>query len=250
MSLWAVVFPDEPAKIEAKLYPGQGEEVETILLRFAPAEVGKVFPKNTVDGQGDPWLRSEADRIFRHKVGWKWYTPAGNPTIVQSGWTLIDVETTSGERRFYGVDRGGGNIEYVADFEQKPLPALRSIERNDALGAFDEVWEAFDAEYAKFGRFKKLNWKKLRDEYRQLAGRSETTYRLAGVVADMLAQLALMRQKISSENVRECVSRGLSQPEPSGASFTGCEHWGVARKVPNGVLSRERNGFRRKLLTH
>src|SRR5687768_8264209 len=33
--LWAVVFPDEPARIVAKGQPGDGEAARTILLRFA-----------------------------------------------------------------------------------------------------------------------------------------------------------------------------------------------------------------------
>ena len=124
--LWAVVFPDKPAKIQTEM-PGGGESVKSILLRFAPAEVGRILPKKTVGKRGDPWLRAEAGRIFRHKIGWKWFTPSGNPTIVPAGVCIVDAETEEGKRRFYASDRNGGKIEYVAEFETKPVPAARPI---------------------------------------------------------------------------------------------------------------------------
>lgn len=189
MALWAVVFPDEPATITAALVPGNGERPESIFVRFAPAEIGKLFPKKTVAERGGTWLRAEATRIFRHKIGWKWSTPSGNTTIVQPGWTIADVETTAGGRHCYGIDRNGGTVEYANELASKPLPELEPIDSERALAVFDEVWSAFDAEYAKFSRHRKLDWRALGDEYRELAGRAETGFELAAVLGDMLARL-------------------------------------------------------------
>ena len=101
----AVLFPEEPATIRAKGQPGDGELARTIMLRFAPSEIGLVFPSKTVGKKGDPWLRAQAVKTFRHKIGHKWYTPAGNPTVVPTGVTLLDADTTEGQRRFYEIDR-------------------------------------------------------------------------------------------------------------------------------------------------
>jgi hypothetical protein len=185
--LWAVVFPDEPATI-ASIQKGDGETAKTIFLRFAPAELGRVFPSKTVGKRASAWRRAEATRIANHKIGWKWHTPAGNPTVVQPGWTLVDVDTEEG-RRFYGVDQGGGSMEYVAEFESKPVPPSPPIGKSEALAAFDEVWEKFDREYAGFVLLPKLNWDKLGKAYREDVGRVDTVYGTAAVIADMLSHL-------------------------------------------------------------
>ncbi|MCZ6597375.1 MAG: S41 family peptidase [Planctomycetota bacterium] len=186
--LWAVVFPEDPAEIETDL-PGGGEKATRILLRFAPGEVGKVFPKKTVEGPGDPWLRARAGRIFRHKLGWKWFTPAGNPIIVPAGAYIVDVDTTVGKRRFYFVDKSAGSVEYVEEFESQPLPPLEPIKKRAAREAFDEAWEAFDREYAKFVDLPAVDWDRLGQEYRKHAGSAKTVFDLAAVIADMLAHL-------------------------------------------------------------
>src|SRR5262245_5980184 len=45
--LWAVVLADEPGKLVTP-YPGGGEEVARIYLRFNPALVGSLFPAKSV----------------------------------------------------------------------------------------------------------------------------------------------------------------------------------------------------------
>ena len=186
--LWAAVFPDEPAEIRAS-GAGDGEKAKTIFLRFPPAEIADVFPPATVGKRGDAWLRAEAVRISRKKVCWRWCTPAGNSTIVQAGWRLVDVDTVEGGRRFYGVDTKAGKVEYVAEFEGSPVPPSPPISREDALAAFDEVWSAFDAEYACFGLLPKLNWAKVGKEHRKDLERVDTVYGAAAVIADLLTNL-------------------------------------------------------------
>ena len=186
--LWAMVYPDKPVKIRSKL-PGGGEFARSILLRFAPKEVGRLFPSRGVTGPGPAWRRVLAGRAFRHKVGYKWSTPAGNPTIVPAGWYLVDIDTDEGKRRFYAVDKNSGSVEYVAEFENKLMPPLRSIAAREATQVYDEVWEAFDREYAMFGLLPDVNWAKLGKQYRKVAAKAPTTLQLGAVLSDLLAHL-------------------------------------------------------------
>ncbi len=187
--VWAVVFPEKPGTLRAKHLRGDGEEVHSILLRFAPAELGRILPSKTVGGPGAAWLRARADRLFRRKIGHDWFTPAGNPTIVPAGITLVDVETAGGARRFYELDGGAGKIQYVAEFESQTLPPLASIAKADAEQVFQETWEAFDKEYANFILLPELDWEKLGKAYKKQALRAETVFDLAAVLSDMLASL-------------------------------------------------------------
>ncbi len=187
--VWAVVFPEQPGHLKAKGMRGDGESVATVVLRFAPAELARMFPSKTVGGPGQAWLRARADRLFRRKIGHKWYTPAGNPTIVPAGIILVDVDTEEAARRFYEVDAGAGRVQYVAEFEGKPVPPLATIEAKEAEKVFDEVWEAFDKEYANFSLLPKLDWKKLGEEYRKQVSRAGTVFDAAAVIADLLAHL-------------------------------------------------------------
>ncbi len=188
-ALWAVVFPEKPGRLDAKGMRGDGESVGTVVLRFAPAEVGRLFPSKTVVGPGQAWLRARADRLFRRKLGHKWYTPAGFPTIVQAGTTLVDVDTEAGARRFYELDFGNGKAQYVAEFEDKPVPPLAPIEPKEAERVFDEVWQAFDKEYANFSLLPNLEWEKVGQEYRKQLARVGTVFDAAAVIADLLANL-------------------------------------------------------------
>ncbi len=186
--LWAAVFPDEPAEIRAS-GAGNGEKAKTIFLRFPPAELNQVFPPATVIDRGDPWLRAHAMRIAARKVCWKWCTPAGFPTVVQAGWRLVDMDTVGGPRRFYGVDGSGGRVEYVADFEGSPVPASPPIAKAAARAALDEVWKAFDAEYAGFVLLPKLDWAKAGEDARRRIERAETLFDAAAVISEMLCAL-------------------------------------------------------------
>src|SRR5262245_15068688 len=199
--LWAVVFPEQPVTVRAKGQPGDGEQAISILLRFAPGEVGRVFPSKNVVGPGDPWLRARADRVFRNKIdGQRWSTPAGNPTVVQPGFTLVDLEgpvrpttgsepAASGKRRFYEIDGGANKLTYLPEFEEKQLPPEQPIAPKESTEVFDEVWEAFDREYANFVLLPKLDWKKTGDLARKSLPRVRTTFDLGAVLADMLASL-------------------------------------------------------------
>ncbi|MEZ5978082.1 MAG: S41 family peptidase [Planctomycetota bacterium] len=186
--LWAVVFPDEPAKVASEV-GGKRERTAAIFLRFAPGEVEQIFPSRTVKGRGDGFLRAEASRVARAKIGWKWSTPAGNPTVVPRGVTLVDLDVDGGPRRLWCVDRNEHRLEYVADFESQPVPPSPPISKKDAGDLLDRAWEAFDAEYAGFVSLPDLDWDDVRKEYRALVPRAGTEYLAAALVSDMLARL-------------------------------------------------------------
>jgi hypothetical protein len=197
--LWAAVFPEEPAKIQGTV-TGKGDSARTIFLRFPPAELNEVFPPGTVGKRGDAWLRAEAGRIAGHKICWRWCTGGGNPTIVQAGWRLVDVDTVEGGRRFYGVDTKSGKVEYVAKFEKSPVPPSPPITKREAKSAFDEVWSAFDKEYACFGLLPKLNWAKVGKTHRKDLDRADTVFAVAAVIADMLANLENLHVWVKAGN--------------------------------------------------
>lgn len=238
--LWAAVFPREPARIKAQ-GKGDGEGARTIFLRFPPAELNRVFPPATVRGRGEAWRRAEAVRIAQRKICWKWCTPAGNPTVVQPGWRLVDVDTVRGPRRFYGVDGSAGKVEYVAQFEEAPVPASPPITKEDARAAFDEVWAAFDKEYACFGLRPKVNWAKLKQTYRTDLDRVDTVFGAAAVIADLLAHLENLHVWVK---VGDDWLPGYTRPRPLNASWEAVPkivgpvrkagdnlHWGRKGKV-------------------
>lgn len=186
--LWALVTPDEPVPIET-LQTGDGETTRAIFLRFAPSDVERVFPPDTVAGPGPGFARAAAARTARHKMGWKWSTGSGNSTIVPRGVVIVDVDTLEGPRRFYALDHNANTLEYVADFESRPLPPSPPIDAEAALSAFDEVYAAFTEGYAGFVLLPKLKWDRLGKEYRAQAAEAGTVYALAVVISDLLAHL-------------------------------------------------------------
>jgi hypothetical protein len=240
--LWAVVFPEQPARLRARGQPGDGESARTIVLRFAPAELARVFPSKTVGGNGDPWLRAQAGRLFRRKVGHKWFTPAGNPTVVQPGFTLVDVDTTGGKRRFYELDGGAGKLTYVAAFEGLTVPADAPVESQEAERVFDEIWTAFDREYANFLSRPKLDWKKLGAQHRKVLARVETCFDLAAVLGDLLAPLEDLHVWV---RCGEDWLPGYSRERPLNASWNGSaalvggfqdtQHDLVWSRTPDGI---------------
>lgn len=186
--LWAVVLPDKPPKITGALEQ-EGETAATIVLRFSPYEVGRIFPAATIAGRGDGWHRHEASRIARRKMVWKWCTPAGNPTIVPKPVTVVDVDTVEGPRRFWAIDRDAAKVTRVDDFTDQATPTLKPLDSRAVQQAFDEVWQAFDKEYAGFVTLPKVDWDALGKRYRKSAGDARSAYAVAAELAELLAHL-------------------------------------------------------------
>jgi hypothetical protein len=186
--LWAVVLPDRTAAVRGSK-ASENEHAVSILLRFAPSEVGALFPPETVLSRGDAIRRFEAQRIARRKMVWRWTTQAGNPTIVPKPIVIVDIDTEEGPRRFWAINRQDGSVHRVDDFIDQPTPPMRPLRPDAALAAFDEVWSAFDREYAGFVLLPHVDWNDARERYRARVERVRSTFALAAILADMLAEL-------------------------------------------------------------
>jgi len=193
-AVWAAVVPEEPARITA--VPGPPERATSIWLRFHPGRVGELFPKETVrgrlaDGAAEPEVEQaliEAKRLCMHKLGGS-YQVGGRPAIPPRGTIIVDLETDLQQRRFFMVDTDAPTIEYHPAFAKQGLPAAAPMSANEAAAVFDEVWAAFDEEYAMFVIKPEVDWDALRVQYRPMTERVKTNYEGASVVASMLGHL-------------------------------------------------------------
>lgn len=185
--LWAVVFPDQPTEL-SNVPAGQGEHVVSIWLRFHPARLQELFPPSTVVEVGRPDLIPEARRIAAHKVSSSWQA-GGKPMVPQPEMLTVDIETQEGPRRFFSLDTQKGKVEYIDAFKSRPLPVAKKLDQKSTETIFDLVWTTFDKEYAMFVVKPEVDWDKVREEYRPLAGVAKTNHELAATLAKMLAEL-------------------------------------------------------------
>ncbi len=185
--LWAAIFPDEPGQIVAA-DNGQGEHVTSVWMRFHPARVGELFPAKTVAGQGNAAMLAQGKRLAVHKMRSCWQS-GNRPVIPWKKAITIDVETSEGPRRFYSIDTDEKTVQYVDAFRKQTLARPTPIDRATALEAFDTVWKAFDREYAMFAIKPKVDWAKLRRNYRPRAETAQNNHQLGAVLAEMLAHL-------------------------------------------------------------
>jgi RNA polymerase sigma-70 factor (ECF subfamily) len=113
------------------------------------------------------WLNTERFRNFKDRDG--------QPAVPY----LLTFHTTGAEI--------GSEIRREAPVELRPVPP--PITTATADQAFDQLWKAFDTDYAMFVLRPEVNWSKLRDEYRPRAVAAKSAPELANVCADMLKQL-------------------------------------------------------------
>lgn len=188
-AVWAALFPEEPAEIEAEA-AGDGEHAEAIFLRFHPSRVGDLFPRQRVKGSGDARWLVRARHLYAHKINssWQW---DNMPVVPYERSIVLDMDTAEGPRRFYMADTSAGTVKYEPAFEQRttPDPFDTSVKAAEATAAFDAVWGAFDREYPMFGVKEDVDWDALRRQYRPLAREAGTAHEVAGVIALLLAHL-------------------------------------------------------------
>lgn len=186
-ALWAAVFPESAGTVQAR-GAGNGEAVQTIWLRFHPANLATLFPKAQDAGAAD----SRFVMLARRMANWKMRgsMQAGDlPVIPQREWTIVDLDTTDGVRRFYFLDAKEKSVKYESAFEKRPLPRLQPMDSETATKAFEQVWSDFDREYAMFGLRAEVDWKKLRETIQPRAAQAKTNYELAVILAELLAPL-------------------------------------------------------------
>lgn len=185
--LWAAVLPDAPGKLEAAPQ-GQGEAVTGIWLRFHPARLQELIPKETIVGQGKADAVALGKRMCAWKIGGSWQS--GNlPVVPWRHWLIVDVDTDAPARRFFSVDGKTDTVKPEPAFTNRPLPALRAVTKDQALAAFDTVWSAFDREYAMFGIKAGVNWQTLRDTWRPRAQTATNSYAVAVALAGLVEPL-------------------------------------------------------------
>ncbi|MFQ5807504.1 MAG: hypothetical protein ACE5I3_13740, partial [Phycisphaerae bacterium] len=185
--LWAAIIPEKPGKLKAP-GPGNGNAVAHVWLRFHPSRVRELFPPETVRGPGTAERRWPGERIAAWKMRGSWQSN-GLPMIPSKEAITLDLDTPKGVRRFFAIDAAAGTVEYIPAFQARALPESEEIERETALKVFDEVWEAFDREYAMFAIKPDVDWRKLRERYRPRAAAAKTSYEVAAAVSEMLAHL-------------------------------------------------------------
>ncbi|WP_145062285.1 S41 family peptidase [Engelhardtia mirabilis] len=183
--LWAVLEPDEPGAIAGEL-PGAGEHVRSIFMRFHPAELGALVAGEALPAGDDDWRFRSAVRLAMAKQANSW-AMQGMPVVPARGTVVLDCETLEGPRRFYMV-QGGGDVEYLPAFDTMALPVAAPVDPADAAAAFDELWVAFDREYAMFG-LRDVDWSAQRERFRPIAAQCETVWELGCVLSALVAPL-------------------------------------------------------------
>jgi len=101
----------------------------------------------------------------------------------------VDVDTEGGLRRFFAVDLEAGRARYFDAFEKQPLKPPPPLTPVLAESAFDQLWQAFERDYAMFVLRPEVDWTRLRERYRPAALRCKTSYEFATTCADMLREL-------------------------------------------------------------
>jgi hypothetical protein len=202
-ALWAAVLPQDPGDIAAAP-AGAGEHAASIWLRFHPSQVGELFPKSTVEGPGSLRALIDARRLYAHKIETSYHVNR-MPAVPPRGSTIADVETKEGHRRFFVIDAKKRSVTAEPALLRKTLPKLPdgALEEGEGAKLFDEVWSAFDREYAMFGLKRGLDWRALGDLYRPLAAEARGPYDVAGAMALLLAELRDLHAsvKIGDEGV-------------------------------------------------
>jgi len=185
-AVWAVVIPRADGTLTRQLT--NQEAIAHVWLRFHPKEINHLFPPETVFSDGARNLAAQVRAIANAKFGSSWHA-GPNAMIPEPKDLTVDVDTKDGPRRFFGVDTDAQTARYVAAFENRNVKPPPTFTADSAAAAFDQLWEAFDRDYAMFVLRPEVDWAKLREQYRPKALASKSTQEFAEVCADMLKPL-------------------------------------------------------------
>ena len=186
-AVWAVVIPRTSGTLTSGV-TNQPETIAHVWLRFHPSIISQLFPPSTVVADGDQRLKTQMGVIASVKFRSSWQA-ANNAMIPSPEQMTVDMDIAGGPRRFFVVDTAAVTAEYHSPFEQRSVPVPPAITFDLAAAAFDQLWEAFDKDYAMFVLRPEVDWAALRAQNRPLALASQSTYEFAGVCADMLKSL-------------------------------------------------------------
>lgn len=186
-AVWGVVIPRAGGTFTSDV-SAQPEPISHVWLRFHPKIVGSLFPTPTVLADGNQALAAEIGVIANFKLRSSWH--AGNNVMIPPPNELtVDVDTVGGPRRFFDVDTSSAEAHYYSDFEQSSVPVPPGITADLAASTFDQLWSAFDRDYAMFVLRPEVDWTALKEQYRPQALASKSAYEFAEACADMLRPL-------------------------------------------------------------
>jgi len=185
-ALWAVLIPRAGGTLTRQ---GTNQEaIAHVWLRFHPMEISRLFPPETVFADGASNISAQARFIADAKMTSSWQA-GGKAMIPEPKDMTVDVDTKDGRRRFFGVDTAAQTAEYVDAFSRRAVKPPSALTAGTAEAAFDQLWEAFDRDYAMFVLRPEVDWAKLREEYRPKALAAKSNLEFATVCADMLKPL-------------------------------------------------------------
>jgi len=186
-AVWAVVIPHAGGRISSPSLAAP-ETIRHVWLRFHPREIARLFPPETIIADGNPALEFEMLAIARAKLTGSWHA-GPNVMIPEPKDVTVDVDTEGPHRRFFAVDREAGTARYVAAFADRPVRPPPPMSAALAARGFDQLWEAFDREYALFVLRPEVDWVAMREQYRPRALAAPSSYAFANTCADMLRPL-------------------------------------------------------------
>lgn len=185
-AVWAVVIPCQDGTLV--IGTNSPEAIAHIWLRFHPTRIDHVFPPKTVFDGASTNLIPEMRHIADVKMNSSWH--AGDRALIPEPWLMtVDVDTKDGKRRFFPVNTQMQTAELWTGLENSPVRQLQAITPDLARAAFDQLWRAFDRDYAMFILRPEVDWAKLREEYRPQAIAATSTLEFAEICAQMLKQL-------------------------------------------------------------
>ena len=185
-AVWAVVIPRADGTLTRQLT--NQESIAHVWLRFHPNEIDGLFPPDTVLADSTSSLAAQMRAIASAKFRSSWHA-GPNAMIPEPKDLTVDVDTKDGPRRFFVVDTDAQTARHVAAFEHRNVKPPPTFISESAAAAFDQLWEAFDRDYAMFVLRPEVDWGKLRKEYRSKALASQSTHEFAEVCAEMLRRL-------------------------------------------------------------
>jgi C-terminal processing protease CtpA/Prc len=186
-AVWAVIIPRTQGNLSSSV-SAKVECVAHVWLRFHPGQITNLFPAAEVSTNGNSALMFQIRAIANAKMRSS-YQANGRALIPDPKDLTIDVDLTNSVRRFFTLDTKAAAVRYFADFENQSVKLAPAISRALAEKMFDQLWEAFDRDYAMFVLRPEVDWEKLRTEYRPRAISSKSTAELANVCAEMLRNL-------------------------------------------------------------
>jgi hypothetical protein len=186
-AVWAVVIPTTEAQLTSQP-ASKPEKIAHIWLRFHPAQIARLFPPDTLATNGNAGAAFQMRAIASAKMRSSWQA-GGKALIPEPKDLTLDLDTTDGVRRFFVIDTEAKKADYISAFEKQPFKAAPGISPELAGKAFDQLWEAFDREYAMFVLRPEVDWARLREQYRPRALKSKSTVEFANICAEMLRPL-------------------------------------------------------------